>query len=73
MPVTGVQTCALPIYKEFSLAASGWHLLGDSKTYHIDELEEDEYYVQIFYKDRWIKEDLSGRKMREGQSLSSSI
>ena len=57
----------LPAYlKEFSLAASGWHLLGDSKTYNIDELEEDEYYDQIFYKDRWIKEDLSGRKMREG-------
>ena len=29
-------------------------------------LDENEYYDKIFYKDRWIKEDLSGRKMREG-------
>lgn len=57
----------LPAYlKDFSLAASDWHLLGDSKTYNIDELDENEYYDKIFYKDRWIKEDLSGRKMREG-------
>ena len=57
----------LPAYlKDFSLAASDWHLLGDSRTYNIDELDENEYYDKIFYKDRWIKEDLSGRKMREG-------
>lgn len=57
----------LPAYlKDFSFAASDWHLLGDSRTYNIDELDENEYYDKIFYKDRWIKEDLSGRKMREG-------
>lgn len=52
--------------KEFALAPSGWHLVGDDKAYDIDELEENEYYDKVFYKDRWIKEDLSGRKIREG-------
>lgn len=57
----------LPAYlKEFALEPSGWHLDGDSRTYNIDELDENEHYDKIFYKDRWIKEDLSGRKMREG-------
>ena len=57
----------LPAYlKEFALEPSGWHLDGDSRIYNIDELDENEHYDKIFYKDRWIKEDLSGRKMREG-------
>lgn len=57
----------LPAYlKEFALDPSGWHLTGDRKTYDLNELDEKEYYDKIFYKDRWIKEDLSGRKMKEG-------
>lgn len=57
----------LPAYlKEFALSPSGWHLAGDSRDYNLDELDEDEDSDRIFYKDRWIKEDLSGRKMREG-------
>ena len=57
----------LPAYlKEFALASSGWRLIGDDKIYALNELDENEYYDKIFYKERWIKEDLSGRKMREG-------
>ena len=34
----------LPAYlKEFALAPSGWHLIGDSRTYTIDELDENEH------------------------------
>lgn len=57
----------LPAYlKDFALAPSDWRLIGDSRVYNINELNEDEHYDKIFYKDRWIKEDLSSRKMREG-------
>lgn len=57
----------LPAYlKEFALSPKGWHLVGDSRVYDISELDENEYYDKVFYKERWIKEDLSGRKMREG-------
>ncbi len=57
----------LPEYlKEFALTPDGWHLTGDEKTYNINELDEDQYHDAIFYKDRWIKEDLSGRKIKQG-------
>lgn len=52
--------------KEFALASSGWRLTGDSKVYDLNELDENEYCDKVFYKERWIKEDLSGRKTREG-------
>ena len=57
----------LPAYlKEFALSAEDWHLIGDDKVYDLNGLDENKYYDKIFYKERWIKEDLSGRKMREG-------
>lgn len=57
----------LPEYlKEFALDPDGWHLTGDAKTYNINELDEVQYHDAIFYKDRWIKEDLSGRKIKQG-------
>lgn len=57
----------LPDYlKEFALDPTGWHLIGDSGEYNINELNEAEYYDAIFYKDRWIKEDLSGHKIKNG-------
>lgn len=57
----------LPAFlKEFALDPSGWHLAGDSRMYSIDQLDENEYYDKIFYKERWIREDLSEKKMREG-------
>ena len=57
----------LPEYlKEFALDPEGWHLIGDDREYSLNDLDPDEDYNKIFYKDRWIKEDLSGRKIREG-------
>jgi transposase len=57
----------LPAYlKEFALDPDGWHLAGDSKTYNINELDNTTDYNKVYYKDRWIKEDLSQRKTKNG-------
>ena len=57
----------LPDYlQEFALAPDGWKLSGSEQTYHLDEIDEDMDYNKIFYKDRWIKEDLSQRKIKNG-------
>ena len=57
----------LPEYlKDFALSPDGWHLVGDKNTYNINELNEETYFNAVFYKERWIKEDLSGRKIRKG-------
>jgi len=42
-------------------------LINDSKTYNLNELDEEADYNKIFYKDRWIKEDLSSRKIKDCQ------
>jgi len=57
----------LPDYlKDFALDPDGWHLVGDDKTYNLSELDESKDYNRIFYKDRWIKEDLSKRAAKQG-------
>ena len=57
----------LPEYlKEFALSNEGWHLPGENKPYNLNELDATEDYNKIFYKERWITEDLSQRKMRQG-------
>lgn len=57
----------LPAYlKEFALDPDGWHLPGVSNTYHLNELDEEADYNKVYYKDRWIKEDLSQRKIKQG-------
>lgn len=57
----------LPSYlKDFALDPDGWHLIGDTRTYNINVLDETEDYHKIYYKDRWIKEDLSQRKIKQG-------
>lgn len=57
----------LPAYlKDFALDPEGWYLPGDDTVYDIRKLDPEEDYNKIFYKDRWIKEDLSGRKIRKG-------
>ena len=56
----------LPAYlKEFALDTEGWRLTGDDKQYSLKDLT-DEDLNKIFYKDRWVKEDLSGRKLHQG-------
>lgn len=57
----------LPEYlKEFALDPEGWHLPGSSETFCLDEMDEAADYHKVFYKDRWIKEDLSKRKIKNG-------
>lgn len=57
----------LPEYlKEFSLDPKGWHLAGSDEFFNLNEIDETEDYKKIFYKDRWIKEDLSQRKVKSG-------
>jgi transposase len=59
----------LPSYlKEFALDPNGWRLIGDDKTYCIGDLNQDEDYNKIYYKDRWIKEDLSQKKIKSGNT-----
>ena len=57
----------LPEYlKDFSMDPEGWHLPGSSEVYNLNELDFEKDYNKVFYKDRWIKEDLSNRKIRKG-------
>ena len=52
--------------KDFALDSDGWKLPGDDRVYNLNELDSDEYYEQIFYKDRWITEDLTGKEKKAG-------
>ena len=57
----------LPEYlKEFALDPKGWHLPGSSETFCLDEIDEETDYHKVFYKDRWIKEDLSQKEIKNG-------
>lgn len=57
----------LPDYlKAFALDPDGWHLPGSDGTFSLNEVDETRDYHKIFYKDRWIKEDLSQRKIKSG-------
>ncbi len=53
--------------KEFALDTDGWRLIGDDRVYNLSDLDPDEYYEQIFYKDRWITEDLTGKEKKAGK------
>lgn len=65
--ITTQSTKQLPEYlKEFALDPDGWHLTGSDKIFNINEIDEIKDYNKIFYKDRWIKEDLSQRKIKSG-------
>lgn len=57
----------LPEYlKNFALDPCGWHLPGSDDEFNINELDETVDYNKIFYKDRWIKEDLSQKAIKNG-------
>ena len=43
--------------RDFCLADDGWRLPGGKKTYRLSELDEQEDYEKVFYKERWINED----------------
>lgn len=57
----------LPEYlRDFALDPNGWHLTGSDTLFNLNEIDEDRDHNKIFYKDRWIKEDLSQRKIKNG-------
>ena len=57
----------LPDYlKDFALDPEGWHLPGIPEAFNLTELDESEDYHKIFYKERWMKEDLSQREAKSG-------
>lgn len=57
----------LPEYlKDFALDPKGWHLAGSNQSFDLNQMDETKDYDKIFYKDRWIKEDLSQRKIKSG-------
>lgn len=43
--------------KKWALDPEGWYLASSTKTYDIRELDEEVHRDNIFYKERWIKED----------------
>ena len=53
--------------KEFALDPTGWKLPGDDKAYDITKLDEKADLDRIFYKERWIKEDISGKAEKQGK------
>lgn len=60
----------LPEYlKEFALDPDGWRLPDSDTIYNIssfDENEEAAFFDKIFYKERWITENLSEKKKEQG-------
>ena len=57
----------LPKYlKEFALDPEGWSLQGETGLFNLNNLDEQTDYNKVFYKERWIKEDLSDKKVKEG-------
>lgn len=68
--ITTQSVKALPEYlKEFALDPNGWCLSDSDKKYDISCFNEDEeeiYFDKIFYKERWITEDLSEKQLKQG-------
>ncbi len=65
--ITSQSIKQLPDYlKDFALDPGGWHLPDSDETFNLNEIDETKNYKNIFYKDRWIKEDLSQRKIKKG-------
>ena len=57
----------LPKYlKEFALDPEGWSLQCETGLFNLNNLDEQTDYNKVFYKERWIKEDLSNKKVKEG-------
>ena len=53
-------------YREWALADTGWHLPGSDREYSLTELNEAVDGDKVYYKERWIMEDLSMKKRSAG-------
>lgn len=52
--------------KAFALSDDGWKLDGSDHEYRISELSEKDDYDRIFYKEKWITEDLTEKQKEQG-------
>ena len=52
--------------QEYALGTSGWHLAGDEREYDITKLDDVADRDRIFYKERWIREDITPSQEKEG-------
>lgn len=50
----------------YALDPAGWHLAGDERDYDITKLDDVADYDRIFYKEQWIKEDISRSQEKRG-------
>lgn len=53
--------------QQWALDPNGWHLPGDDREYCLSNLDEKADKNKIFYKERWIKEDISRAKVEAGE------
>jgi len=51
---------------QFALDPEGWSLQCETGLFNLNNLDEQTDYNKVFYKERWIKEDLSNKKVKEG-------
>ena len=40
------------LLKDFALGTEDWHLIGDDKVYSLNDLNEEDDYNKVFYKER---------------------
>lgn len=52
--------------KDFALDSKGWHVPGEEKEYDLNELDAERDYEKTFYKEKWIAEDISPKKLKQG-------
>ena len=43
--------------KEWALSPENWHTLKTNKTINLNEIDEEQHYEEIYYKERWINEN----------------
>ena len=51
---------------EWALDPDGWKLPGDEKVYCLDDLDDRRDKNKVYYKERWIIEDLTNEKKKAG-------
>ena len=52
--------------KEYALDPDGWRLPGDKTVYNLNEVDPGEFYDSIFYKERWITEEITNKERKNG-------
>lgn len=53
-------------YREWALADTGWRLPGSNIEYSLSGLDEKKDKDKVYYKERWIMEDISTKKQDAG-------